>query len=222
MSIELAVTPIRQTTPMSCWWVCMSMVLGYYGQQYRYPWDFRPEFRRPFARVASPVMPDLLYPDIDTAMEYDASLHHSSELTFLQPYEWYDHGLPRSARAFEALSSITGFRGFDRPAFGRWTANDVETRLRRFGPYIFCGFWNGFPHAILVTGLLRNEGDISVVTIDPNNGFAFSDSLEGFNSKMDERMREFNFNSFNPLYLPQVQAVRAVVVDEPMMPAGTR
>ena len=215
MSIELAVTPQRQTTPMSCWWVCMSMVLHYYGQRHRYPWDFRPEFRRPFGRAASPVIPDLHMPTIDEAMDHDASLRRSAELMFPQPYEWFDHGLPRNVRAFEMLSRITGFRGFDRPAFGHWSANDVEPRLRRFGPYIFCGFWNGFPHAILVTGLLRNEGDISVVTIDPNNGFAFSDSLDGFNSKMDERMREFNFNSYNPLYLPQSRPVRAVVVDEP-------
>lgn len=215
MPIELAVTPQRQTTPMSCWWVCMSMVLSYYGQRYRYPWDFRPEFHRPLGRVSSPVMPDVRSPTIDEAMSYDATLRHSGDLAFLQPYEWFDHGLPRNARAFELLSRITGFRGFDRPAFGRWTANDVESRLRQYGPYIFCGFWNGFPHAILVTGLLRHEDDVSVVTIDPNNGFAYSDSLEGFNSKMDERMREFNFNRYNPLYLPQRRAVRAVVVDEP-------
>jgi hypothetical protein len=131
---------------------------------------------------------------------------------FSQPYEWYDRGLPNNREAFRLLADITGFRGFDRPAFGRWTATDFESRLRQYGPYAFFGFWNGYPHVIVVTGLIEVDGQQAVVTIDPVRGFATSQSISQFNGLMNERMQTFNFNRLNPLYLPNSQPVRDVVL----------
>lgn len=130
----------------------------------------------------------------------------------MQPYEWYDHGLPRNRRAFDLLVDITGFRGFDRPAFGAWTADDVESRLRRYGPYAFFGFWSGFPHVILVVGIIQSGSETQVVSIDPARGFATGEPLPDFNHRMSSRMREFNFNGLNPLYFPQSEdPIREIV-----------
>ncbi len=204
MTIELRVTPRIQTSPMSCWWACMAMTLEYYGQNYLYPWHFKAEFERPWNQPMLPWRRDFHYPSINDAIQHDSSLQRTQELAFMEPYEWYEHGLPRNRRAFEALAAITGFRGFDRPSFGSWTRDDVESRLREYGPYMFLGFWSGVPHAILVVGLVENEAGIQVVSIDPVRGFATGESLERFNHRMGSpEMREFTFNRLNPLYKPQ-------------------
>lgn len=195
---------------MSCWWACMAMILEYYGRNYTYPWDFRERFARPWNEPVTG-RPRVRMPTATEAMRQDDTLRRSQELSFNEPYEWYEYGLPRNRRAFELLSEITGFRGFDRPAFGAWTAADVENRLRAYGPYLFCGFWNGFPHAILVMGIIQRGSDTEVVTIDPAVGFATPVGLDDFNRRMDERMREFNFNRLNPMYMPNAEPVRATV-----------
>jgi len=218
MTIELRVHGRRQLSPMSCWWACMAMVLEYYGRTYAHPWQYRAEFMRP---VGFNRPDDMVYPSLDDAMRYDAELRHwerSPALTpYLQPYEWYDSGLPAARAAFDRLHAITGFRGFDvRPAFGAWTATDVESRLRAHGPFVFFGSWNGFPHAILTVGLSQGgpEGP-RVVTIDPIRGFASGEDLADFNRRMVRDMSEYNFESLNPMYLPQDRPVRDVVVDTP-------
>jgi hypothetical protein len=138
-------------------------------------------------------------------------LRDPSGHTYLQPYEWYERGLPESRAAFERLRSISGFRGFDRPAFGAWTAEDVESRLRRYGPYVFFGSWNGFPHAIVTVGLIASGAGAEVVTIDPIRGFATNESLASFNQRMASNLAGYNFASLNPMYLPQPNPVRDVV-----------
>lgn len=218
MTLELRVHGRRQLSPMSCWWACMAMVLEYYGRTYSHPWQFRAEFMRPpgFHRPD-----DLVYPSLDDAMRFDAELEHwdrSPALTpYLQPYEWYDRGLPAMRAAFDRLHAITGFSGFPvRPAFGHWTAADVESRLRAHGPFVFFGSWNGYPHAILTVGLLDEGGpEPLVVTIDPIHGAPRNESLSDFNLRMVRDMSDYNFESLNPMYLPQDRPLRDVVVDTP-------
>ena len=210
MTIELRVPGRVQTSQMSCWWASMAMVLEYYGRDYTYPWYFSAEFARPLYRPDDGI-PDLVYPSLDAVLARDPMLLDPGASTYLQPYEWYERGLPESRAAFARLRSISGFRGFDRPAFGAWTAEDVESRLRRYGPYVFFGSWNGFPHAIVTVGLIRRDTGAEVVTIDPIRGFATSESLASFNQRMASNLAGYNFASLNPMYLPQPDPVRDVV-----------
>jgi len=211
MTIELRVGGRVQATQNSCWWTCMAMVLAYYGRDYEFPWQYRSDFRRPTWLVPRGLSPDWHMPTIDEAMAPDGTLR-PDDLAYLEPHEWYERGLPASRGAFERLTSITEFRGLpSRPAFGQWTANDVEERLRRHGPYVFFGSWNGFPHAIVTVGLLRNAGGADVVTIDPIRGFAANLSLAEFNQRMTRRMAAFNFFDLNPMYLPQDEPVRGII-----------
>ena len=211
MTIELLVPGRVQTSQMSCWWACMAMILEYYGRDYTYPWHFRGQFGRPWNRPDDG-FPDVVHDSFDAAMARgDPELRRSAEMTYLQPYEWYEHGLPANRGAFEQLREISGFRGFDRPAFGHWTAADVEARLRRHGPYVFFGSWNGFPHAILTVGLIERTAGAEVVTIDPIRGFATQEPLADFNHRMVNRMSSANFDSLNPMHLPMSEPVRAVV-----------
>jgi len=210
MTIELRVPGRVQTSQMSCWWASMAMVLEYYGRDYTYPWHFSAEFARPWNRLDDGI-PDRIYGDLDAALEHDPRLLDPEGHSDLQPYEWYEHGLPPNRAGFGHLRSISGFRGFDRPAFGAWTAEDVESRLRRYGPYVFFGSWNGFPHAIVTVGLIGRAGGAEVVTIDPIRGFATGESLGDFNRRMATNLAGFNFESLNPMYCPQGNPVRAVV-----------
>jgi hypothetical protein len=213
--IELRVEGRVQATPMSCWWTCMAMVLEYYGRDYQYPWQYRAEFRRPPSLGTRPDG-DFHYPTVDEGLAVDGALRAIDHLVYLQPYEWYERGVPADRGAFTALSTITEFRGLpSRPAFGEWTAADVEERLRAHGPFIFLGSWNGFPHAIVVTGLLTDTDRPQVVVIDPNLGFAQNWTLDGFNKLMSQRMERYNFDRLNPMYLPQPRQVLGVVVDQP-------
>jgi hypothetical protein len=210
MTIELRVPGRVQTSQMSCWWACMAMILEYYGRDYTYPWHFRSQFTRPWERPPNP-FGDVVRGDLDDEMRRDPTLAPARESVFLEPCEWYEHGLPANRSAFERLRDISGFRGFDRPAFGRWTAADVESRLRQHGPYVFFGSWNGFPHAILTVGLIERRSGAEVVTIDPIRGFATGEDLAEFNHRMVNRMSTANFDSLNPMHLPQAEPVRAVV-----------
>ncbi len=208
MSLEFRVPGRVQTSPMSCWWACMAMILQYYGQDYTYPWQYRVQFERPWSRPISP-LPDVLLPSLEEANLTDEFRRSVSELSFPQPYEWYDHGLPRNRFAFDLLADMTGFRGFSRPAFGQWSFDDVESRLRDYGPYVFFGMWEGFPHAILVVGALEGHSDRFVVVIDPSRGRPASQPLDTFNERMRSRMGEFDFNGLNPIYYPQSRSHRA-------------
>jgi len=191
----------------------MAMILNYYGRDYTFPWEFKADFVRPFSYPRTG-RPRLRMPTVAEAMQVDIRMRGVQGLSFAEPYEWYEFGLPRNRLAFQLLSEISGFRGFDRPAFGSWTAEDVESRLQDHGPYVFCGFWNGFPHAILVVGIVGTGDQANVISIDPAIGFPTQTSLEDFNSRMDERMREFNFNRLNPLYMPNSTPVGDTVIHE--------
>ena len=216
MTIELRVPGRVQTSQMSCWWACMAMVLEYYGRSHIYPWQFSAQFVRPWNSVHHG-LPDQVYDSLDAVLARDPMLLDPGASSYLQPYEWYEHGLPTHRAAFERLREISGFRGFDsRPAFGSWTAADVETRLRQHGPYVFFGSWNGFPHAILTVGLIeRGAGsEADVVTIDPIRGFAAQESLGDFNRRMASHLQSSDFASLNPMYCPQREPVRGVVNHE--------
>lgn len=212
MTIELRVPGRVQATQMSCWWTCMAMVLEYYGRDYDLPWQYRSEFRRPLSFV--PRGPDAEWhvPSLDEALAYDSTLARTGDLIYLAPHEWYERGLPAHRAAFDRLASITEFRGLpSRPAFGEWTAADVESRLRAHGPYVFFGSWNGFPHAIVIAGLIPGPKGPQVVTLDPVRGFATQVDLLAFNKLMTQRMAAFNFDDLNPMYLPQENPVRGVI-----------
>lgn len=210
MTIELRVPGRVQTSQMSCWWASMAMVLEYYGRHYSDPWHFSAEFARPWNRPRIG-LPELVYGSLDAALARDPMLLDPGASTYMQPYEWFEHGMPESRAAFARLGSISGFRGFDRPAFGAWTAEDVESRLRRYGPYVFFGSWNGFPHAIVTVGLTTGATGTQVVTIDPIRGFATGEPLADFNRRMARNLANYNFDSLNPMYCPQADPVRDVV-----------
>jgi hypothetical protein len=211
MTIELRVPGRQQTSQMSCWWASIAMVLEYYGRDYAYPWYFNAAFARPWTAPRDG-LPDYVYGSLDAAMARDPELCDAGADTYLQPYEWYEHGLPTNRAGFARLRDISGFRGFEsRPAFGTWTAVDVESRLRAHGPYVFFGSWNGFPHAIVTVGLIERPTGAEVVTIDPIRGFATGEPLASFNSRMSVNLAGFNFEDLNPMYYPQSNPVREVV-----------
>ena len=199
MSLHLRVIPRQQRTTMSCWWASMAMILEYYGERYASPWTFRAEFARPWNLPPSPV-PRLHYPSIDRALDADRSLSsRASSLMYSEPYEWYYHGLPKNRNAFERLSRITGFRGFDnRPAWGSWTAHHIETFLRRYGPYMFFGQWNLLPHTIVVIGVIDEDSSVQVITIDPAYGNFNSETLTSFNRRMNSIYEFLQLPRFEP------------------------
>lgn len=222
MTFELRVPGRVQASQLSCWWACMAMVLEYYGRDYLYPWHFHSAFARPWNR------PRGLYPDIsmhdadrifatrepEDLFAPDGSVRGVYEAMYLEPWEWYELGLPPHRGAFDRLSEISGFRGFDeRPAFGRWTKEDVESRLRRHGPYVFFGSWNGFPDALVVIGLIDPglNGEPDVIRIDPINGDPLPERLSAFNRRMVQNMAGWNFDTLNPMYLPQDDPVRGII-----------
>lgn len=212
MTLELRVPRRQQMSQMSCWWACMAMVLEYYGRDYTYPWQFNSQFARPWNRPHDG-SPDMVYESLDAALARDTDLLRADARHYLEPYEWYEHGLPANRAAFERLGEISGFRGFDRPAFGAWTAADVESRLRRHGPFVFFGSWNGFPHAILTVGVIeRGAGaEAEIVTIDPIRGFPTQEAVSSFNERMTQRLSGADFASLNPMHYPTRDPVREIV-----------
>lgn len=228
VSIELRVVPRQQRSIMSCWWAGMAMILAYYGQHHPVPWTYREAFRRPLGRPSYPI-PDVRFSsETYNILSYDPPRYRRmtgrqiqedrrlrlEEVNFIQPYEWYDRGLPSSRNALRFLTEITGFKSFSRPAFGEWTAEDFELRLRRYGPYLFLGRWEGEPHAIVVVGLHQTSNGAEVISIDPalpDNYFAAGESLSSFNNRMRLGLDIFQRNPYNPLYFPQRNPVREVV-----------
>lgn len=202
MSIHLQVTPRRQESQNSCWWVCMRMTLEYYGQRVSDdPSSFKPEFVPPVFRPVQPVPDSDILPD-GTAL--------------LAPYEWYRHGVPMSESGLQKLCEITGFRPInERPAFGSWSIDDVEQMLRTHGPVLFVGNWNGQGfHAVLVVARERfgegSEAVDEVIYIDPAMGFEVPVSLAHFNREMSSVSDDPN----NPLYYPARPQVRDIVAEQ--------
>ena len=210
MSIELRVRPRKQVTPMSCWWACTATVLDYYDRHYSFPWEFRGEFRPLMGRYHDPALPPPEYPSIDEAMERDPTLHHAVGPTDGAPWTWYHRGLPNTAHGLRRYSQITGFRGVpDCPGYGSWRLEDVEHILRTQGLFVFFGFWDGFPHAIVVCGVDGADG--SVAFMDPARGFVHSESLKKFNGRMQRMTIGPDAIGYNPVYYPQSLPVRETV-----------
>jgi len=214
MSLELQVRPRTQATPMSCWWASTATVLEYYDRYYSYPWEFRSQFRRPRWRYGSGALDHVLpppdYPSIDEAMERDPTLHEVVDPRDIAPWMWYDLGLPNTAHGLRRYCDITGFRGVQEcPAYGAWTVDDVEHVLRTKGLFVFFGFWNGYPHAIVVCG--ADHGGGMVAFMDPAQGFVHSEALATFNGRMRRMTIGPDAIGYNPVHCPTSQPVRATV-----------
>jgi hypothetical protein len=212
VSIELAIAPRLQESNMSCWWTAIAVVLEYYGRRYRYPWNFRHEFERPWN---SPfVWQSFEPPSLDEAMRADPTLRRLPTHEYgtrLSPHEWYTNGMPNSAWGMRRVCEITGFEGVrDCPAYGSWQAADYERIIRAHGPIVFHGFWNGFGHTIVVCGIDTGAQPL-VAYMDPALGFVTSQPIAAFNQRMSGMTIGMDAMGFNPIYLPQGQQVLAVV-----------
>jgi len=210
MSIELRVRPRTQVTPMSCWWASTATVLEYYDRYFSYPWEFRGEFRPPPGRYGGLALPPPEYPSIDEAMERDPRLRQVVDPRDIAPWTWYHRGLPNTAHGLRRYCQITGFRGVpDCPGYGTWMLDEVEHVLRTQGLFVFFGFWNGFPHAIVVCGVDVGAG--SVAFMDPAKGFVHSEALQTFNNRMQRMTIGPDAIGYNPVYYPQSVPVRETV-----------
>lgn len=212
MPIELRVEGRVQTSPFSCWWACMAMVLHYYGTHYTYPWEYRRIFARPWNSAPS-AMPRMRYPDID--VYFDTPTDRRAPLIHSEPAEWYYSGVPPSQTCLSLLSAITGFRGPDvRLRFGCWTLADVEQLLLTCGPLLLFGTYEGGRrHVILITGAIRNTllHEDQIVYIDPAMGIPQQQSLQQFNTWVQSFTISWTFNGLNPVYLPTTTPVRETI-----------
>lgn len=212
MPIELRVEARVQTSPFSCWWACMAMVLQYYGSHYTYPWDYRPAFARPWQTGPS-YMPRMRYPNIDQYFETPVATR--DRLIHSEPYEWYYSSVPPLQTCLSLLSDITGFRGVPvRRNFGYWTLGDIEQMLSTCGPLLLFGtFEGGRKHVVLITGAIVNTalGEEQVVYIDPAHGMHVNRELQAFNAWVHTFTSEWAFNGLNPVYLPNSSPVREVI-----------
>ncbi|MEM9718058.1 MAG: papain-like cysteine protease family protein [Bacteroidota bacterium] len=212
MPILLNIPPIRQLSPNSCWWACMQMVLSYSGRNFASPWDlnpvFMPRYNPGLPRVQSPP-----YLAGETIGQYAEDPRRWERHTILHPSEWYQRGVPMTARGLRYLQQLTGFEGLpSRPAFGSWTTDLVEEKLRQHGPYIFIGNWNGQGfHAILVIGREQNQRD-EVVYIDPAMGRRMRVAIRFFNNMMSS----VGVQTGNPLIFPRASQRLRARMDEPI------
>jgi len=218
MSLELQITPRLQASSMSCWWATTAVVLEYYGNRYLYPWEYRSVFRRPQWRYGSSAL-DRRLPPPDFAA-YDRALSgpdpHLPTVNprDIAPYMWYELGLPNTARGLRRYCELTGFLGVGNcPAYGAWTLADVERTLRENGPFIFFGFWNGLPHAIVVCGALQGAGTVSYM--DPADGTVHRESIGNFNNRMSGMTIGVQAMGFNPVHCDHSPAVGATIALAP-------
>ena len=212
MPLELRVEGRIQTSPFSCWWACMAMVLYYYGDNYNYPWNYRRDFARPW-QTPPFYMPRMRYPAIAEYFEMPAAVR--TRMIHEPPYEWYDFGVPPSQRCLSLLSDITGFRGLEvRLVFGRWTLADVKQLLTTCGPLLLFGTYEGGRrHVVLITGAIRNPatGEDQIVYIDPAIGIPQQRNLQDFNGWVQTFTSEWTFSGLNPVYLPTSNPVQATI-----------
>jgi hypothetical protein len=107
---------------------------------------------------------------------------------------------------------VTGFVGVSPcPAYGQWTAADFLTALRRNGPFVFHGWWNGVPHSIVVCGVDDAPGAQVVAYMDPVRGFVTDQALAAFNRRMSGMVIGAAAIGFNPVHLPNRRPVRRVI-----------
>lgn len=216
MSIELKVNARLQETPMSCWWTAVAVVLEYYGRRYRYPWQYQAEFERPWNR--SPTSIGFEPPSIDEAMRHDPTLRSMPmhpdprQRDRLAPYEWYALGVPNTAWGLRRLRAAVRFQAVpDCPAYGSWTAADFDRILRACGPIVFHGFWNNFPHSLVVCGINEGAHGTTVAYMDPALGFVTSEPILNFNQRMAGMVIGPDAMGANPIHYPDSRPVRAVV-----------
>jgi len=192
MAIYLDVPIIGQLTPMSCWWACMRMILSYYG--------------RP-----APLNPGSVNSQFDVGTRSGTTDAYRSRAL---PSYWYFQGVP--PEYLGTAAELTGFRIGDR--VGAWTARSTEVALRRYGPMIFYGVWNGFPHAIV----LKGATDSVILLNDPGEnpeerrsaaGFSDVQSYAWLNERVSNRVvrsgNESGVTFSPPMYLPDARPVRA-------------
>lgn len=202
------------------------MVLEYYGRPYSRPEHFSDAFRRPGGLTNLGGGPGIVQPTLDDLTAAGRTGREPPSTTWA-PYDWYEYGLQNDQRAFDLFCNITGFRGFpQRPSWGQWTAELIESCLTRFGPFMFLGLQQvrtgqttsgpgrqvTLGHARLVVGVQRVQDLTLVHWIDPAVRSAVFDTIAVFNQMLGSpAMRSISHLNQNPMYLPQARPVRAVV-----------
>jgi len=209
MSIELRIHARRQTSPNSCWWEATAMILSYYGRSTSAISSLGPSGLRSGPRIG---LPRSSVPDEDLALSELSTygrVRSERAMPQMDSSEWYDHGLPMTPFALHEFAELTGLSSLsERPAFGSWEGADVERVLRQCGPHMFVGLWNGYLHAVVVTGYDATDERVSYA--DPAMGFVVSRTLEEFNDLMAGLAV-----AENPFWLRSPPQVRAVVYDRP-------
>lgn len=193
--------PVRaQTTPWECWWACMRMIFGYYGEHHVTPVQISGQFDMSWSPYTMHVARNPFPPE-------PAILRATPSL-------WQTFGVPPVDESMELLARLTGFRRIDRrPA--AWDGEALEALLRGHGPLMFYGHCGAAFHAFVLTG----ADGVQACMNDPDGGEPFRESLESFNRRMVNfgveagpggRAR-VSFHSYNPMYLPRDPAVRDTV-----------
>ena len=87
-------------------------------------------------------------------------------------------GLPASPQAFIVLAKKTGLKAL--ASKNQYTSEDLSSFLRDNGPLWCAGFWYGFGHVIVLTGVDGGE----VFLNDPDGGQKKRGTLAWFNEKL--------------------------------------
>jgi hypothetical protein len=194
MAINLNVPLFGQMSPMSCWWACMRMIFSYYG--------------RP-----APMTPSLLNSQFGFGLQSGTTDPYRSRA---QPSQWYFQGIP--PEYLGTAADLTGFRIGDRE--GAWNESNTEAALRRYGPMIFYGVWNGFPHAIVLKGasagmIFLNDPGENPEERGSETGFSDVQSYDWLNARVSNRVvgsgADAGVTYAPPMYLPDDRPVRATV-----------
>jgi hypothetical protein len=212
MPYILDVRPLRQASSMSCWWTCFRMMREYARLETPpHPSLFHPAFRsEPFRASTSP-LPRFSY--TYSAPVSAQSMSDGSSAAMLDPSEWYNYGVPTQTRPLTLLQQLTGLRAMeDRPPLRQWTIQHFREKLDQYGPFVFLSNWNSNgQHAVLVTGVMYDSAQGSVVFNDPAPGIERCMSISDFNNLMPQlaMIRD------NPLWLAQAAGVNRTRVNSP-------
>ena len=87
-------------------------------------------------------------------------------------------GLPASAMAFIVLAQKTGLQAL--PSKNLHTSADLFGYLKKRGPIWCAGYWYGFGHVIVLTGVAGG----TVYLNDPDGGVRKSGTVAWFNEKL--------------------------------------
>lgn len=212
MSILLDVDVARQASANSCWWACLRMMIRYYGRPPVSPEMLNDRFRRPPS----------MRPWDPTSYQAIARTPDVDDDNLLMPYEWFDFGVPMTVGALRILCELTGLAplGDSVPRHQEWEAETFEANLRRFGPFIFIGNWNGQGfHAILVTGRIREQVGQNTEDRIYYNDPAYASTQYLTVAEFKERVRNIGLAGYSVLYLARMygaeiqQRVRGTIED---------